>query len=287
VSRAGASLLQPRGRSPGSGVRRDGLGLRAPRAGLLLLALAGAGVALAAKGPRPQSDLPDVVRTLSDDSVVNWSRARLEVTTVARDARAAVAQPALEQAAVDALDVRLPVVAEAFEIAPGVRLGDIGPRLSEEVRRRWSLLEVRYATDRSVTAVGGLDLAGLAAPWMQQRAADPPAEPREGATGLLVDARGLGATPVYAPRVVGPGGEVLMDGVLWADAVFRGPPAVWVGDPAHPGASAAGPAPVLVTARAYDAGALTVDETAAARIRDGLFGTRALREGRLVVVVEP
>jgi hypothetical protein len=229
---------------------------------------------------------PDVRRPLGGGAEVNWTRLEVEVVGVGIDPTLKVDTKPLEQIAISSIDARVGDDCARVPVRAGERLGAVAPRVTLDALNSWSIREGRYHAHGPVEIIGVVSLQPLLAPWMKQRSVPGPPISREGPTGVLIDARGQTVQPTYAPRVLGAGGEVLYDSVLWEDVAFLRAPVVWVSDPAHSEARRAGDTPAffMATARGADL-ILSAEDTA--RFLAEIAPTRMLGDGGVVVVVDP
>lgn len=253
---------------------------------LFVTLLAQAGEAVGTAVPAVRFDAPVRRPLAGTGATVNWTEGTVEVVASGADPRVEGDLRPVEQQALRGVEQRIVGLVDRVPLREGLRVGDL-PDTLRPSRPGWTVSESRYHTSGKVEVVGAIDLRAVVEGWMSSRAGAPPTEPREGASGLLVDARGLVVDPVYAPAIVGPGGEVLYDGVLDPDRAWERTPVAWVIDPAHPAAARAGDAPVLVRAAQAAEGRLVLSAEDAARVHEGLDGTRTLFEGAVVVVVDP
>lgn len=253
----------------------------------------GALLTLMLAAPPAWAEPPADLREPVSGGFINWTRLTVETEKswtgrgVDANRRAAEHQAYLHvgegiAAALDALQV---TPSQVFpDLHEDVGLGDaLRARAS-----RWYVEEARYYTSQRVDLVGALALPELLRPWTLQRAVEPPAAPHESAyTGVLLDARGTGARAAFAPRVLGPAGEVLWDGAVWTDVATRTSPAVFVADPAHVAAARAGERPLALLAERADGADLVLGPEDAARLLEARGGTRLLGDGRVVIVLDP
>jgi hypothetical protein len=242
------------------------------------------GIALAGT---PELALADVRTELADDAWMNWSTMRIEVAGSATDPKLAHDNRPLEQQAIAAVDARIGSVVGALPVRGRSILGDLVPGVEGTVKLTWTVGEGRYFRDGHVEVVGVVEVLPLLASWSRGRATKPPPATLGGKTGLVLDARGLEVAPVFAPRVVSPGGAVLYDSVLSSDAAFEQAPVVWVSDPAHPAAVRAGTEPLLLGVDNAYGGDLVLSEAAAGRVARAFDQSRVLGDGTVVVVIDP
>ena len=252
--------------------------------GLLLALLVLGEVALA--GPTD-----DLVEDVGSGLLVDWSTLVVEVEAGSYRA-GAQATKAVEQSARLAIDDRLEAGLGVVRVAPGVVVSElldddrVAPSLRSR-RSRWRVTVATYTVSGKVDLRAQLSLQEFLKPYTLQRAKPTPAHPEEAErTGVVIDARGLGARPAFLPRLVGPDGAPLWEGELWdEDAVSRAP-AVWVPDPSHPAAARAGERPLLIRATAASGAEITLPADATAAFR-ALLDREAVATGRVVIVTDP
>lgn len=247
---------------------------------LLLMALLGSA------GAAP---LPDVRRPLAEGAWVNWTELAIEVEARASEGSLGGATRANEEAARGEITDRIGAVTQLVQVRGDLTMVAVASQAGRRAEAGWRAAEGRYHAGGTVEVVGRVPLPSLLGDWSRERSAPPPAELGVEAphTGLVIDARAFVTDPVFAPRIVGPGGEVLFDSILWADHAGSTAPAVWVADPAHVAAARAGSSPLFLLASGVRPGVLVLDTAGAAALKVAFDGQRALGEGRVVVVVAP
>lgn len=238
-----------------------------------------------AEGPSGELLRP-VRRPVGDRAAIDWSRLVLEVSATGFDPLLKSDSKPLEQQAISAIDARIGGLAALVPLRADLRLGDASPHAAKDALAGWIVRESRYYAAGPVEVVGELDLQPVAAMWLSERAAAPPAE-GGGPTGVLIDARGRGVEPVLAPVITDPGGAVLYDGTVFRDVAYARAPVAWVSDPAHPDAQRAGREPAFFVAIAGGVGSIQLGEGDAVRFRGTVSGSRAIGEGSVVIVVDP
>jgi hypothetical protein len=153
---------------------------------------------------------------------------------------------------------------------------------------RWAVGETRYYASGRIEVIAELDLLDLLKPYNVHRAHPRPQQVREPAvTGVVIDARGTGAIPTWAPIIVSPGERVLWDGALWADIAVSATPVVWLSDPAHPAIIGVGQNPMIVRAESSAEGTIVLEALEAVRFRTALEGSGVLRSGAVAIIVGP
>ncbi len=170
--------------------------------------------------------------------------------------------------------------------------GDLVADRLDDNLATWEATEVRYHTGGDVEVDGALPLHGWLRPALvlmvtgRERAT-----PVTGtATGLLIDARGLGVRPCVAPRVLNGQGETLyaLDVLTPAAAAARSP-AQWVGDAGDlRAARRAGENPVFVRAADVTDGCdVVLSDADFATVRREADAAPFLLCGFVVIVVDP
>lgn len=236
---------------------------------------------------------PEDVRVeLADGVVVNWTRLALEVTVAARPRGVDATIKATEHEARQLVEPSMAWGVGEVQVTHDLTLAELqeDPEVGVPIRarsERWVIGEARYHASGRVELVGELPLQELLKPWMLSVAKLPPqADVQPAFTGVLLDARGTGAEPAYAPRVLY-GSEVLWDGLLWDQVALFQAPVVYVPDPAHPAAARAGDHPLVLRVVEADGSDLEVGREDRIRWRTGLQGARIVGEGTVVVVIDP
>ena len=148
---------------------------------------------------------PSITTELEDGVVIDWTRSELQITVSAERAGSEGTR-GLEELARRSVDLQMTGAALKVPVAPAVTLDSL--RRSSEVWTsleprvgRWRETENRYYASGRVEVVGALSLVDLLKPYVMQRAT-----PHQGGetqeSGVLVDARGLEATPCFAPKLM-------------------------------------------------------------------------------------
>lgn len=163
----------------------------------------------------------------------------------------------------------------------------------DETLSLWDVQESRYFTSGKVEVDGALLLQDLARPLFRERAkgTERPGGATVGAvSGVVVDARGLGAAPALLPRLRTAGGEVLysVETLTQNAATTRGPVA-YVADAADPvAARRAGAQPMWLRATAVADGCdLVLSDADAQALKDAAAASPFLLNGGVVLVVGP
>lgn len=180
------------------------------------------------------------------------------------------------------------LLAQGETLGAALEGGSLGRALKSRVAR-WEVVEATYYASGRVGLVAELALQDLLKPWTLAHAQ--PVEPAERApnyTGLVVDARGSGATPAWSPRVLADDGEELLyDGTLWEEVAVTHTPVLYVGDPAHPAATRAGERPMFVRAEQARGPDLILTREDTVRFRTSMARAEVLGRGTVVVVLAP
>ena len=197
----------------------------------------------------------EVRHSLGGGAVVNWTRLTVEARHSHQGSGVADRQQATEQLARQrigpAIRDGLPQVHATSTLTIGdlMEQGSLGTALRNRVKL-WAVSEATYHASGTVALHGELDLTNYLRPWTLDSAEPDPETPTVSAySGLVIDARGSGVQPAFAPRLISDDGDVLWDGQLWRSAVLQRSPVVWVSDAAHPAAARAGDEPLVVRAR--------------------------------------
>lgn len=250
--------------------------------GLWWVALAGAA------GP------DDLVEPVGHGVRVNWTTLQLEVEASARGQGTQSVQ-AVEVLARREVEAAVQQAVGSVRVTSDARVADLladeGP-LAAAIRSRtsrWQVAEAVYGTTGKVTLRAELSLQELLKPWTTSIAragvapAPAPETPTE-PTGLLIDARGTGARPAYAVRLLDPAGQAVYAGELWEAQAVTLAPYRYVTDPAHPEAATAGARPVLLRAVEAREADLVLSAEDAARVAE--VAERVLARGAVVVVLD-
>lgn len=264
-------------------------------AALLLLVLLGPGSAALAESADATEDT--VVERLSDGSYIDWSAWRLHVHTSSEAAVGAWQDRRLqEQDALDRLRPQVEALARQVHLTPETTAGDLmgsedelSRRLQDSLRR-WSVDETTYHSAGGVEMEASLDLREWLRPALVSLALpEPPPLPSEGATGLVLDARGLSLEASLAPTVVGPDGTVFVRAQLVAQDTARlSSPVIYVRDPADARAvRRAGSRPLFARAAQSRGGELVLDGESARALSQEANTAALVAHGRVVLVVSP
>lgn len=239
------------------------------------------GVASAAD-PSPDGEVRRRVGPLAD---VNWTRHTLEVTERARSDRL---DERVEQRVREQLDARVPEECLRVRLLPSLYVRQLPDEGVSPGPCLWHVRTATYALDGEVVLVAEVPLVKVLLEWSVQRAEPEPELSAQGASGVVIDARGLGLDVSWAPVLRNPEGEAVWTPVVWEPHARSKPPVVWVADPAHPAAVVAGTKPFLAVAEGAAGADVVLSDTDAARFRAAFpaGAERPLGEGRVVVVVD-
>jgi hypothetical protein len=256
--------------------------------------------ALSAEGrAEPDTSSFAPVTTEVAGATIDWTGMVLTMTERAQPAPGARAElQVVEQQARVRLGPRLLEAAGRLRLDHDTTVRDLidsGSSLGEHLGQEsssWHVAEARYHSSGLVEIQAELDLATWLRPVAYAGAADgdPPTGERSSFSGILIDARGLGAEGALAPRVLSPDGEELFTIERVHEAVARKRTVVqYVSDPADPRAyQRAGETPLLLRAqRASDGVDLVLTPDDAIRFQTVTRDARLLTEARLVLVLDP
>jgi hypothetical protein len=261
------------------------LGMTSVTLGMTIAALCGLAWA---EEPPP----PDVWEVVGHGVRVDWTTLRLEVQGEAWGTGAQTPQ-AVEQLARREVEAVLRQAVGSVRVTSSARVADLvadeglGEAIASRIER-WDVTVATYGTSGRVALTATLSLQDLLKPWTLQ-ISTPGGERQEPdpswPTGLVVDARGLGVVPAYAPRIVDAAGTSLYAGELHEDRAVEVAPYVFVSNPAHPAAGVAGANPLRVQASDARGSDLVISEAdAASRLAE--IAAPVLSRGAVVVVVD-
>ena len=241
--------------------------------------------------PTPSPFAP-VIQPL-ENGQINWTELRLEVTTASERTVGAWKDRRVQEQ--DALERVGPLLEELARTLPVTRnepyaqiadtKGTLLARLASGIHD-WEVVETRYLGTKGVAMTAGLRLDLWLAPLLEHNAGpkvEPP--PKDGPSGIVIDARGLRFVPAVVPelRTAGPNPVVLMSlSQLGKDDGQHRIPVLYVSDPADLRAIArAGARPVFLRANAAEPGVLVTTDPLPCS--EAVFAQ--LVAGRRVVVV--
>jgi hypothetical protein len=207
-------------------------------------------IALAAPA---RAESPAVLSDLGD-ATVDWSRWKLVVSADSERSVGAWQDPRIrEQDAVDRLGPLVEAAARRVPLTPDTTAGDLlaldnalAHRLADGLRD-WTIAETRYHQGGKVGMDAELDLRVWLGAALGELADGPALPAPEGATGLLVDVRGLPFQPCAAPRLRTASGQELASAQrMGVEAARKQTAVVYVADPAdEAGVLRAGDRPLL------------------------------------------
>ena len=153
------------------------------------------------------------------------------------------------------------------------------------MRNNWRVVETNYRPNGDVSLVAEWKLSDTLLAWTNRDGSvtNPQLLRTESpVTGLLIDARDCGFTPVYAPSIVSHSGEVLFDGLIYTDEALRRMPVTYVSTPIHPATQNAGTAPEIIVPRECSDGIVVLSKTEDI----GYETLHRVLSGALVIVVD-
>jgi len=252
---------------------------------LVLLCLVVWGVASA------DERLQDVRKEIGPGVFINWSTMTLEAQTSSTGRGTGSKRKTMEEHARRALSNKIEQGVLTVRVDTNLRVADLSvqPALRRSLEARtsnWTLVEGRYYASGKVELSGTLSLLEVLKPWTARRGLR---RPHSIATseysGVVIDARATHVKQAFAPRVLGPDGDVVYDGALWKGEALVRAPVVYVYDAAHPAANRAGEHPLFLQATRSKGVDLVLDATSFQRFQERIGDHQIAREGRFVVVV--
>ncbi len=240
----------------------------------------------------------DPVLESYSEGVVDWTNFRLVVHASSAGSTGAMSN--VESAEGDArsqLEPRVEALARAVRIdheRTAGQLLDAGDAVADRLERNlayWEVYEARYLASGGVELDAALALQRWLRPalvTMATMAERPPVA--GGASGAIVDARGLEVRCAVSPEFVDTAGAHLYSiADMTGHAGSLRPPVVYVHDPADPVASRrAGVTPVFLRPESVRNGSdLVFGAEASAKLRELVTTSDVLRNGTVVVVVGP
>lgn len=228
-----------------------------------------------------------------DEGSVNWTTLEVVVERTAYGSGTGVGRKAIEQRGIDKVSAAISEIAPQVALMPGTTMGSLleDPALAAPIRSRlsrWDVAETTYYASGKIEVKGALALQQVLKPWTLREAV--PHVPREREpvhTGLIVDARGAGATPCFVPILEGAQGTLLWEVRGWTDTSLEVAPAIYVSDPAHPAAVRAGNNPFIAVAQSATQCRIALSAEDTLRFRTAMAGARILGEGTVVFVLDP
>lgn len=238
-----------------------------------------------------------VIQSL-DDGAVDWTNLRLVVYARGGGVTGAMSDfEAAEGDARDKLEPRFQQLARSVRVDRDRRVAallDAGDAVADRLDSNlslWEVFEARYLDSGLVELDAALSLQAWLRPALVKmaRAPERPATVG-GASGVVVDARGLSLECAIAPEFVdGEGGHLFGVADMTAHAGSLHGPVIYVRDPADPAAfNRAGDTPIFVAPSATRDGTdLVFGAEASAELRAAATTSDVFLLGRVVVVVDP
>lgn len=224
---------------------------------------------------------------------VNWTQMTVQVVVTGQGGGVGGRQPALEQRLRTALAETLVRALDRVPVQRGVTVRDLRVNaslnavLSDRVKL-WTVTEARYFASGRLTLVGEIALGEYLLPWRLEQAWEQSPMPIASQyTGLIVDARGHGLSPVFAPKLFTQQGKVVYPGELWSTQVLRSVPVVYVTDLAHPASARAGDNPLTVTLAEGSGADGVLDVPSAQTFAEQVRGSVWIGMGTVVILVDP
>ena len=236
--------------------------------------------------------LDDVREAVGGDAWINWTTLEVEVRGAALPSGVDSSRKVVETTARRPLGGKIERAAEEVRVQGTLTVADLsedpedGAVLAKRIAR-WAESEARYYASGRVEIVAALSITDVLKPWSLHQTKPSPTKEEGAYTGWVIDARGTGALPVFAPEVVAPDGESLYEGMVWSDAPPETTAVIYVWDAAHPAAARAGEHPMFSRVTSVQGGEWTLDEASAAAVRASIQNARLLGMGRVVVVIDP
>jgi hypothetical protein len=235
--------------------------------------------------------------TPAQSASLDWTELRLEVSASSHLRRGAWQDRRVQEQ--DALDNLTPRILELASHVPVTaaftadKWMDGHPTLADGLQRGlkgWRVDETRYFAEGGVEMDAVLDLQDWLRPAMLAHAMeDPPQVPKDGPTGILIDARGTGFKPVYAPTVrTTAGTEVVGLEQLGQAAAQTLAPVLYVLDPADPRTHArVGDAPLFARGTHTTDGVLILDGASSGPMLAHSAAEALVAGARVVMVIDP
>jgi hypothetical protein len=234
---------------------------------------------------------PDYVQTLASGVGINWTRMALTVERSAQASGTQSKREAVEQLARRAIHSEVERYCGEVQVTADQTVADLqtDPAFAEPLAsrlERWVVAEARYFSSGRVELVAELPLQEFLKPWTAARAQEALEGRQPQYSGLVVDARGSGASATFAPRLLAQDGEELFRSVLWHDEALTSSPVIYVTDPAHPAATRAGDNPMFLRAKDHQGADLVLDVTEAGRYRTALAEAALVGKGTVTIVLD-
>jgi hypothetical protein len=266
------------------------------KSAMALAFLVGVGPALAGE-PAPATFAP--VTTRVGDATIDWTDMRLTLEEQSQPAPGSHAElQVIEQQARGRLGPRVLEAAGQVRLDAETTARDLidahtamGDYLGQE-SSSWHVSEARYHSSGKVEIVAELDLTDWLRPvaYAGATSEQPPEETRSRFTGVVVDARGLGAEGALAPRLLSAQGTQLYSIERVLEPVAREhTPVQYVSDPADPRAYLrAGDNPLLLRATEVSGRVdLVLNSEDSIRLQTVSRDPYLLPRARVVIVLDP
>lgn len=233
-----------------------------------------------------------------EDGAVDWTNLRLVVHASSGGTTGAMTNlEAAEGDAREELEPRFLRLARAVRVDRSRLAGElldaadaVADRLESNLST-WEVFEARYLASGRVELDAALSLQTWLRPALVTFAHTPERPPRlGGASGVVIDARGLDLKCALAPELFDEaGGHLYGVGDMTAYQVSQHGPVVYVRDPADPAAARrAGDLPIFVkAARVQDGTDLVLGADDAAAVRAAAEASDVFLHGKVVVVTDP
>jgi hypothetical protein len=241
-------------------------------------------------------DPPTVRREVARGVWVDWTHLAIEADGEAKG-HGTEDTEAVEQLARREVDIAIRQAADRVRLTQDLTVEGIegDDRVWDAVASRlprWEVDQGTYYTSGKVELKASLSLQELLKPWTLSVARPAPAQPESPPawTGIVLDARGTGVEPCWAPALATAEGKEILSIRMWDEDAVNTAPLVWVSDPAHPAAARAGVHPVFVRVASASGTTLVLGGDDLSRL-EAILGdvatSRFLGEGKVVVVVDP
>ena len=239
------------------------------------------------------NDPLDIREDIGDGAMVNWTTLTLEVSNSGQGRGVGATRKVVEAGARSGLGEQVRYAVGGVRVTAEVDVNDLlrDETFGETIHSRagrWAVGEARYYASGRIEVVAELPLLDLLKPYSLSTVQPKPDTFRQpNISGILIDARDTDATPMWSPRVMTESDQVLWDGTLWSDIAVTEGPVIWVSDPAHPAATRVGSNPLIVQAQSSSGDDIVLTHEDGVRFRTTLQGSEIVRNGVMVIVVDP
>lgn len=230
-----------------------------------------------------------------EDGAVDWTNLRLVVHAAGGKTGTMTNLETAEGDARELLEPRVLRLARAVRVDHSRLAGallDAGDAVADRLDSNlslWEVFEARYLSSGGVELDAALSLQAWLRPALVTFAHTPERPPIPGgASGLILDARGLDVKCALAPELVDEaGGHVFGIGDMTAYAASQHGPVLYVGDPADVvAARRAGATPLFLRAESISQGTdFVLSAASAGELRSAAETSDFLLHGKVVVVV--